>query len=169
MLPLHPRVEGIMHKQVHEHRANNNALRRTLLAWNRNPILRFEGRFQPALNVQQHPTIFDVRSHRFHREIEERYAQHVWPRADGQRAGARGRPTKALIDPTLIGRRACANRANDRLRGLSVFMPIRYADDFIVVVAAADGDPEQSRAAAEQEKLALGNMLTTELGLTLSP
>src|SRR5450631_3506266 len=66
---LHPRIEGIMHKQVHEYRANNTALRRTLLAWNGYPILRFEGRFQPALNVQQHPTIFDVRSHRFHQEI----------------------------------------------------------------------------------------------------
>jgi hypothetical protein len=39
-------------------------------------------------------------------------------------------------------------------------MPIRYADDFIVLVAAAEGDPEQSRAAAEQEKSALGEMLS---------
>jgi group II intron reverse transcriptase/maturase len=101
--------------------------------------------------------------------IEERYAQHVWPSAPVQRPGARGRPVKALTDPILIARRACANRANDRRRGLPVFMPIRYADDFIVLVAAAEGDPEQSRAAAEQEKSALGEMLTSQLGLTLSP
>ena len=50
-----------------------------------------------------------------------------------------------------------------------IFMPIRYADDFIVLVTTAGGDPELCRAAAEQEKSALGEMLLTELGLSLSP
>jgi len=101
--------------------------------------------------------------------IEERYAQHVWPSGAVQRPGARGRPTKALTDPALIARRACANRANDRRRGNPVFMPIRYADDFIVLVTTAGGDPELCRAAAEQEQSALGEMLLAELGLSLSP
>ena len=48
-------------------------------------------------------------------------------------------------------------------------MPIRYADDFIVLVTTADGDPELCRIAAEQEKSALGEMLLGELGLSLSP
>jgi RNA-directed DNA polymerase len=55
--------------------------------------------------------------------IEERYAQHVWPSAPVQRTGARGRPVKALTDPVLIARRACANRANDRRRGLPSSCP----------------------------------------------
>jgi hypothetical protein len=100
--------------------------------------------------------------------IEERYAQHVWPSATAQRPGARGRPAKVLTDPILIARRACANRANDRRRGNPVFMPIRYADDFIVLVTTADGDPELCRIAAEQAKSALGEMLLAELGLSLS-
>ena len=48
-------------------------------------------------------------------------------------------------------------------------MPIRYADDFIVLVSTANGNPELCRAAAEQEKSALGEMLLAELGLSLSP
>jgi hypothetical protein len=61
------------------------------------------------------------------------------------------------------------NRANDRRRGLPVFMPIRYADDFVILVASPDNDPEKSRLMAEQEKSALASMLSTTMGLTLSP
>jgi hypothetical protein len=47
-------------------------------------------------------------------------------------------------------------------------MPIRYADDFIVLVAEDGSPPLESRTTAEQEKAALGNVLERELGLALS-
>ncbi len=100
--------------------------------------------------------------------IEERYERQVWPRA-GTSASKRGRPTIPLTDPTLIARRACMNRNSDKRRGLPVFMPIRYADDFVILVASPDNDPEGSRLLAEQEKSALAHMLSTQMGLTLSP
>ena len=100
--------------------------------------------------------------------IEERYERHVWPRG-GASEPQRGRPVKPLTEPEAIARRAYMNRAGDKRRGLPVFMPVRYADDFIILVASPDNDAEKSRALAEQEKAALGEWLTTHLGLTLSP
>jgi group II intron reverse transcriptase/maturase len=100
--------------------------------------------------------------------IDERYERQVWPRG-GTSGSKRGRPTRPLTDPTLITRRAFMNRASDRRRGLPVFMPIRYADDFVILVASPDNDPERSRLLAEQEKSALAEMLSAQMGLTLSP
>lgn len=100
--------------------------------------------------------------------IDERYARFVWPRAGTVRSG-RAAPAKPLTDPAAIARRACRNRASDKARRLPVFMPIRYADDFIILVASPDGDAEKARALAEQEKSSLAAQLQEELGLTLSP
>lgn len=100
--------------------------------------------------------------------IDERYERQVWPRG-GTSGSKRGRPTQPLTDPTLITRRAFMNRASDRRRGLPVFMPIRYADDFVILVASPDNDPEESRLMAEQEKSALAEMLSSQMGLSLSP
>ena len=100
--------------------------------------------------------------------IDERYERQVWPRG-GTSGSTRGRPAQPLTDAALITRRAFMNRANDRRRGLPVFMPIRYADDFVILVASADNDPEKSWMMAEQEKSALAAMLSTQMGLTLSP
>jgi hypothetical protein len=100
--------------------------------------------------------------------IDERYERQVWPRG-GTSGSKRGRPTQPLTDPTLITRRAFMNRASDRRRGLPVFMPIRYADDFVILVASPDNDPEKSRLMAEREKSALAAMLSAQMGLTLSP
>jgi group II intron reverse transcriptase/maturase len=100
--------------------------------------------------------------------IDERYERQVWPRG-GTSGSKRGRPTLPLTDPTLIARRASTNRASDKRRGLPVFMPIRYADDFVILVASSDNDPERSRLLAEQEKFALAEMLKAHMGLTLSP
>ena len=84
----------------------------------------------------------------------EHYGHHNQPQSRGR---------------ALITRRACMNRASDRRRGLPVFMPIRYADDFVILVASYDNDPEKSRLLAEQEKSALAEMLKAHMGLTLSP
>lgn len=100
--------------------------------------------------------------------IEERYARHVWPRA-GSIGTRRGPALKSLTDPAAIARRACSNRAADRSRGAPVFMPIRYADDFVILVALNGANPDQVREVAQQEKSALAAALQDQLGLTLSP
>jgi len=100
--------------------------------------------------------------------IDERYERQVWPRG-GTSGSKRGRPTPTLTDPALITRRASMNRASDKRRGLPVFMPIRYADDFVILVSSPDRDPEQARLLAEQEKSSLAEMLKSQMGLTLSP
>jgi len=96
--------------------------------------------------------------------IEERYERHVWPRAGSTDPRHRGQTVKALTDPAAIARRACRHRAADRDRGLPVFMPIRYADDFIILVASSGADADQVQRLAEQEKSALGAALKTQLG-----
>jgi RNA-directed DNA polymerase len=101
--------------------------------------------------------------------IEERYERHVWPRAGSSGSCRDGRAAKALTDPAAIARRACRHRAADRSRGRTVFMPIRYADDFVILVASSETDPDRSRDLVEQEKSALGTMLQEQMGQTLSP
>ena len=100
--------------------------------------------------------------------IDERYERQVYPRSETS-GSKRGRPIKPLTDPALIAQRAKWNRASDKRRGLPVFMPMRYADDFVILVSSPDSDPERCRLLAEQEKSALAEMLETEMGLTLSP
>jgi len=97
--------------------------------------------------------------------IEERYERFVWPRGAAGRPSHRGRPTKTLSDPEAIERRAGVNRRSDRKSGRAVLMPIRYADDFIILVSVPTG---HGREVAEQEKAALATALQAELGLSLS-
>jgi len=99
--------------------------------------------------------------------IEERYERHVWPRGTATRLSHVGRPSLPRTDPDAIARRAYQNRANDKRSGRAVFMPVRYADDFIVLVAT-DGDPKDGRTCAEQEKASLARELKSRLGLSLS-
>ena len=99
--------------------------------------------------------------------IEEKYERHAWPRGTGTRLSRVGRPSVPRTDPVAIARRAYENRADDKRHGRSVFMPIRYADDFIVLVATNRG-PEETRAVAEVEKASLASELERKLGLTLS-
>jgi RNA-directed DNA polymerase len=100
--------------------------------------------------------------------IEERYQRHVWPSTVAtQRRG--GRRTKAtLTDPLMIVKRAQINRARDKIDGLPVFIPIRYADDLIILVATRERDADKGRKIAEQEKAALARMLGETLGFSLS-
>jgi group II intron reverse transcriptase/maturase len=92
--------------------------------------------------------------------IEERYERHAWPRHT---------PTLRTEDDR-IAERARRARWTDRERGRNIFFPIRYADDFIILVSVPPG-PEQSRRAEEaahQEKSALAMSLREELHLELS-
>lgn len=92
--------------------------------------------------------------------IEERYERHVWPRHA---------PTP-LAEPKAIALRAEAERRKDRQRRRTVLFPIRYADDFIILVSAASGpgQDERARAEAEVEKNELAAFLKERLGLELS-
>jgi group II intron reverse transcriptase/maturase len=77
--------------------------------------------------------------------IEERYAR--WAASDNAKP--------------MPGLRARQARVYDRSKGKPVFMPIRYADDFVVLVSGTQED-----ACAEKDRL--GAFLQEELGLELS-
>jgi RNA-directed DNA polymerase len=92
--------------------------------------------------------------------IEERYERHVWPR--------RVPPTRCdTADPE---RRAKNARKTDRRLGRTVIVPIRYADDFLLLIGVPPGPDQQERAQeeAEKEKAAIGELLKEKLGLELS-
>jgi RNA-directed DNA polymerase len=83
--------------------------------------------------------------------IDERYERSVWPRRQvGTRASSK-----------QIRQYAAWNRGNDKRRGRIVFVPIRYADDFIIFVGAPIGPDQQERAetAAHEERAALAKVL----------
>jgi hypothetical protein len=92
--------------------------------------------------------------------IEERYERFVWPRLH---------PTRR-DDVTGIKRRAKANRCHDKEHGRPVLVPVRYADDFIILICAPEGKDREERARelAEQEKVELARLLKDELNLELS-
>jgi len=92
--------------------------------------------------------------------IEERYERHVWPR--------RIQPTRRDAAPPK--RRAAHARKIDRLGGRTVIFPIRYADDFLLLVGAAPGPRQYERAQqdAEKEKAVVAALLKQQLGLELS-
>ncbi|MBL8740062.1 MAG: group II intron reverse transcriptase/maturase, partial [Myxococcales bacterium] len=95
--------------------------------------------------------------------IEGRYARHAWAR----RLPVRG------VASTSPFERARNARNYDRRNGHMVLFPIRYADDFIILVGAPLGASEDERAEAarqraEQEKVAMAAFLKEDLGLELS-
>lgn len=91
--------------------------------------------------------------------IEERYQGHVWPRQT---------PT-LLTDVAKLQIRAMGARTKTRRRA-PLFFPIRYADDFIILVSAPPGPGQDDRArqAAMEEKAKIAEALKTALGLELS-
>jgi len=94
--------------------------------------------------------------------IEERFTRYVWPRQNPDGS--------VLTDPTSIKKRAIKTRAYDKSVGKPVCFPVRYADDFIILVYAPDGPGQKDRAVelAEQEKTELAKLLKEEMGLELS-
>lgn len=58
---------------------------------------------------------------------------------------------KPLFEPAAIAQRAFRNRANEKCRDRCVFVPVRYANDFINLVSSATGDEEEARKSAKQE------------------
>jgi RNA-directed DNA polymerase len=91
--------------------------------------------------------------------IEERYERHVWPRHT---------PT-TLTEARAVEKRALRMRGGDRDRR-PVLFPIRYADDFIVLVSVPPGERqyEHARDVALAEKARLAADLKERLHLELS-
>jgi RNA-directed DNA polymerase len=92
--------------------------------------------------------------------IEERYARHAWPR----------RIPTTRRDAATTDKRAHRARSYDRRHGKPVVYPIRYADDFILLVSAPLGphQHERAREIALEEKASLAADLKEQLGLELS-
>jgi RNA-directed DNA polymerase len=92
--------------------------------------------------------------------IEERYERHVWPR----------RTPTTLTDAAAIMQRARHARERDRSHGRTVVFPIRYADDFLLLVGAPPGlgQDDQAREAALREKADVATFLKERLNLELS-
>jgi RNA-directed DNA polymerase len=83
--------------------------------------------------------------------IEERYERWVHHRK------------KTRAHRTCNGIKAAERcRVTDRRRGVPVFFPVRYADDFVILVAG-------SREDADAERAALAEYLRHSTGLELSP
>ncbi|MCP4679833.1 MAG: hypothetical protein GY854_30945 [Deltaproteobacteria bacterium] len=92
--------------------------------------------------------------------IDERYERYTWPRHT---------PT-TLSNRKQIAQRVSGNRRYDKVAGKTVFVPVRYADDFVILVFAPPGPRrmERARKIAEQEKVALSKLLKETLNLELS-
>ena len=92
--------------------------------------------------------------------IEERYERHCWPRHQ---------PT-LMCDKKRIRQRAYNARSRDRRKGKPVIIPVRYADDFLLLVSVPQGENRLERALdlALREKEKLARMLKDSLGLELS-
>jgi RNA-directed DNA polymerase len=92
--------------------------------------------------------------------IDERYERHVWPR----------RTPTLLHDRRKVLVRARSNRTHDKRAGNIVLFPVRYADDFIILVGAphGSGQPERAHTVALAEKAALAKVLQETLNLELS-
>ena len=92
--------------------------------------------------------------------IEERYERHVLQR----------RIAPSRRDAAPPERRAREARNHDRRNGRTIVFPLRYADDFLLLVGAPPGPDQYERARqdAEKEKAAVAALLMEKLGLELS-
>ena len=93
--------------------------------------------------------------------IDERYERHVRPRRSNRGVSA---------DAASMERKAISHRSYDRRCGRPVLMPIRYADDFIILVGVPPGPDQEQRAeqTACKEKAAIAALLKEKMALELS-
>lgn len=91
--------------------------------------------------------------------LEERYVRHAWPRHE--------MPNEASV--AQVKRRAARNRRLDKAAGKPVLVPIRYADDFVILVGVDHKvDASVAETTARKEITALADLLKDQLGLHLS-
>jgi RNA-directed DNA polymerase len=98
--------------------------------------------------------------------LDERYERWVWPRRSVRPAQA----AKPFEASSILAAAKYARRTDRLRRKTPVLVSVRYADDFIILVAAPTG-PEQferARDVAIKEKAELAAMLKSRLGLELS-
>src|SRR5437867_8479961 len=65
----HPIIERVVEKKICEQRTDDGPLRRSFLSANQHPIRHEDGRFEPSLQIQQHPWTVGVSPHRSHQEF----------------------------------------------------------------------------------------------------
>ena len=68
-LPGHPRIERVVHEQVRQDRRNRRPLRGSLVSLHKRAVRALQRRFQPPLDVQQHPAAVGDRLHRTNHEL----------------------------------------------------------------------------------------------------
>jgi group II intron reverse transcriptase/maturase len=137
-------------------RIGDNKVNRLVLAFLKSGVLSEEQFLRTESGTPQGGILSPLLANIALAAIEERYERHVWPCK---------RPTP-LSDPTAIQLRAMRARACDRRKARPVCMPIRYADDFILLVGASS--EQGAEEAAHAEKAALAANLREELTLDLS-
>ena len=121
-------------------RIGDNKVSRLVLAFLKSGILSGEQFLRTDSGTPQGGILSPLLANIALAAIEERYERHVWPRSS---------PTP-LSDSAAIRRRAEWARSSDRRKAQPVCMPIRYADDFILLVGASS--EQSAEEAAHKEK-----------------
>ena len=68
MFPAHPLVKHVMQEDVRQQRRDHAALRRAPVPGDQRSILGLGGRFEPTLDVQEHPRAVRVLTDRVHHQ-----------------------------------------------------------------------------------------------------
>jgi group II intron reverse transcriptase/maturase len=139
-------------------RVGDNKVNRLVLAFLKAGVLSEEQFLRTEIGTPQGGILSPLLANIALAVIDERYARWVWPRHD-----------RASVAPAELQAEAQRNRGKDRSL-TPVFVPIRYADDFIILVSAPPGADQMhvAQQAAIEEKAELAKVLGQELGLQLS-
>ena len=69
VFPVHPLVERVVHEQVGQNGRDRRPLGGSLLPRHEGPVRHLHGGFEPPCDVEQHPTLAGVVSHRLHEKV----------------------------------------------------------------------------------------------------
>jgi len=69
IVPLHPRIEGIVQEQVRQQRTDHAALRGTFIPPLKLPIAQLHRGRQPSLDIESYPLVLGMVTHRPHQEF----------------------------------------------------------------------------------------------------
>jgi len=141
-------------------RIGDGKLNRLILAFLKAGIMSEERFLRSDSGVPQGGILSPVLANVALSVIEERYEDSTWPRK---------RPVVEL-NRKQVKLRGTRARMKLRRQKQIVFLPIRYADDFLILVSAPPGPNQDgvARKAAEDEKEVLAQRLKRELNLELS-
>ena len=141
-------------------RVGDNKVNRLIVAFLKSGVMEEERIFRSQIGTPQGGILSPLLANIALSTIEERYERYAWPR----------HTPSSLADPAQVKLRARRNRDHCKSRGKTIFVPIRYADDFIILVGVPRGPEQIERAkqAAHREKKDLAKVLKTTLDLELS-